>query len=130
MKTKDIKQTTAFKASPRAVFEALMDSEKHAAFTGAPADISREKGGRVRAYDGWIEAENVEIVQDKKIVQAWRGADWPKGSVSKATFAISKTPTGSKLVFTQTGVPIAFFDDISKGWQEHYWSKMKKFLEK
>ena len=31
---KTIRQTATFKASPRAVYEALMDSRKHAAFTG------------------------------------------------------------------------------------------------
>ena len=35
--TKTIEQTVEFSASPHEVYEALMDSEKHSAFTGAKA---------------------------------------------------------------------------------------------
>ena len=42
--TKTIEQTVTIKANPHDVYEALMDSEKHSQFTGAPADI---RGGSV-----------------------------------------------------------------------------------
>ena len=35
--TKTIEQTVTIKASPHDIYEALMDSEKHSRFTGAPA---------------------------------------------------------------------------------------------
>jgi uncharacterized protein YndB with AHSA1/START domain len=44
---KSIEQTVTFDASPEQVFEALMDSKKHSAFTGAAARVSREVGGPV-----------------------------------------------------------------------------------
>lgn len=48
-KTGSIRQTVTLKASPRDVFEMLMDSRKHAKFTGASAIISRTVGGAIRA---------------------------------------------------------------------------------
>jgi uncharacterized protein YndB with AHSA1/START domain len=39
--SKNIRQTTTFKAAPHAVYEALMDAKKHAEFTGGEAKISR-----------------------------------------------------------------------------------------
>lgn len=88
MKTKTIRQIVVFKASPHDVYEALMDSKKHSKFTGAKAIISREVGGKINAYDGYIEGVNVELVPDKKIVQKWRGSDWPEGHYSTATFEL------------------------------------------
>ena len=38
--TKDIHHTVKIKARPSVVYEALMDSKKHTAFTGAPAKIT------------------------------------------------------------------------------------------
>jgi hypothetical protein len=33
----------------------------------------------------FLTAFNVEIVANRRIVQAWRGSDWPKGAYSIAT---------------------------------------------
>ncbi len=70
--SKPIKQSVTFKASPHAVYEALMDSKKHSAFTGGKASISRVVGGKYTAYDNYVNGKNIELVPDKKIVQSWR----------------------------------------------------------
>ena len=129
MKTKTIKQTVTFKTTPYEVYEALMDSKKHTVFTGSKAKISRKVDGKFTAYDGWIEGKNLELVKDKKIVQAWRGADWGKGQFSKAIFLLTKIKAGTKLAFTQTGVPAEHAKAISDGWHEHYWEPIKEMLE-
>ncbi|MBI4044455.1 MAG: SRPBCC domain-containing protein, partial [Candidatus Diapherotrites archaeon] len=121
MKTKTIKQIIEFQAGPHEVFEALMDSKKHSAFTSSKCRIGMETGEKFSAYDGYIYGENLEIVADKKIVQSWTCTDWPLGHFSKATFEVKKTKNGARLSFTQTGVPEDFFEEISQGWHEHYW---------
>ena len=130
IKTKTIKQEVIFKASPHEIFEMLMDSKKHSKFTGAKAKISRKVGGKISAYGDYIEGKNIEIIPDKKIVQKWRGNEWPLWHFSIAKFEMKKSKNGTKLIFTQTGVPAEHSSDISKGWKEHYWTKMKKMLEK
>ena len=45
MDTKTVKQTVTFKASPHDVYEALMDSKKHAKFTGDKAIDQPESRG-------------------------------------------------------------------------------------
>lgn len=128
---KTIKQTVTFiGVNPHEVYETLMDSKKHGAFTGEKANISREIGGTSSAYSGWIEAINVELIADKKIVQAWRGNDWLKGHYSIATFDLVKWGKDTKLIYTQIAVPESKYDDIASGWKEYYWEKMKKVLEK
>ena len=131
LSTKTIEQTVTFDASPHDVYEALMDSEKHSQFTGAAASISREVGGSITAYDGYISGINIQLIPDTRIVQSWRGNDegWPPGHHSTATFTFEKAESGTRLTFVQSGVPEGTFDDIDQGWKDHYWAKMKPFLE-
>ena len=130
MQSKDIKQTASFKASPHEVYDALMDSKKHSTFTGSAATISRKVGGNISAYDGYIEGKNLELVPNEKIVQSWRGSDWPEGHFSKVTFVLHKTSTGTKLSFLHEDVPAEFYKDIRQGWIDYYWAPMKEMLEK
>jgi activator of HSP90 ATPase len=69
-------------------------------------------------------------VPDKKIVQSWRGSDWPKGHFSKAIFSLKKIKNGTRLTFTQSGVPDQHYRDIRQGWRDYYWKPMKEMLEK
>ena len=130
METKIVKQTATFKASPHEVYEALMDSKKHAKFTGDKATISRKIGGKFSTFDGYSEGINLELIPDNKIVQTWRASDWPEGHYSKVTFSFKEIPGGTRLTFTQTGVPAKQYDDISQGWRDYYWAPMKEMLEK
>ena len=130
METKAIKQTVTFKASPHDVYEALMDSKKHAKFTGDKATISQKVGGKFSAFDGYSEGTNLELIPDNKIVQTWRASDWPEGVYSKVTFSFKEIAVGTRLTFTQIGVPVKQYDEIAQGWRDYYWAPMKEMLEK
>ena len=130
MASKSIKQTVTFKASAHQVYEALMDSRKHAQFTGGKASISRKVGGKFSAFDGYAEGVTLELVPDEKIVQTWRASDWPAGIYSRVTFAIKEVKGGARLTFTQSGVPEEQYEDVSQGWKDYYWGPMKQMLEK
>lgn len=130
MNTKSIKESVIIKANPHDVYEALMDSKKHAKFTGGKASISREVGGKFSAFDGYAEGVNLELVPDKKIVQTWRAEDWPEGHYSKATFSLNKVEGGTRLTFTQTGVPEEQQEAVAQGWRDYYWTPLKEMLEK
>jgi len=129
METKDIRQTVQFSAEPHDIYMALMDSKKHSSFTGGRASISRRAGGKITAYDGYIEGKNLELETDKKIVQSWRASDWPEGYFSRVSFIISKTAKGSELSFLHEGVPLEFYKSIRQGWIDYYWNPMKEMLE-
>ena len=128
--SKLIRQSVTFNATPHAVYEALMDSRKHARFTQAPAKISRKVGGAISAYGDYITGSNLELVPDQKIVQAWHASEWPEGHMSRATFKLAPVPGGTRLTFTHSGVPDAFVDDIRQGWIDSYWVPMKAMLNK
>jgi hypothetical protein len=50
MQTKTLQQTVTFKASPREVYDMLMDSKKHRPLSGEPAKISKKVGGKFTAW--------------------------------------------------------------------------------
>jgi activator of HSP90 ATPase len=125
-----IKQKIMFKVSPHEVYEALMNSEKHSAFCGSPAKISRKVGGKFESYGGYIKGENLELVEDKKIVQTWIGSDFPEGAVSKVTFYIKSDGNDRTVLdFKHENVPEENVEAIEKGWKEHYWDKLQRFFE-
>jgi len=127
---KTIKQSVTLKATAHEIYEALMDSRRHSEFTGEEANISREIGGRFTAYGEYIEGVNLELIPDKKIVQTWRASDWPEGHYSKVTFSLEEVKDSTRLVFTQTGVPEEYYDDVSQGWRDWYWTPMKEMFER
>lgn len=130
IKTKNIKQVVAFAATPKEIYSMLMDSKKHAKFTGEKAKISAKVGGKISAYGGWIEGKNLKLIPNRLIVQAWRGKDWPKGHYSKVMFLLTETKKGTTLTFGHTGVPVNRYPGINKGWKTEYWAKMKRQLAK
>ncbi len=128
IRTKDLKQGAVFRATPHEVYEMLMDSRKHSAFSGDKARISRKVGGSFTAYGGWIKGKNLKLTKDKEIVQRWRGEDWPKDHYSTVNFLLKRSSSGTKLIFLQTGIPADKYSDISSGWKESYWEKMRAAL--
>jgi activator of HSP90 ATPase len=126
---KNIKQIVILNTNPTEVYSLLMDSKKHSAFTGAPAMISKKIGGKVTCYDSYIEAINIELVKDKRIVQAWRGSDWNMGEWSLVIFNLKKEGKNTLLSFEHIGIPDIHAASIKNGWTEHYWSKMKSYIK-
>ncbi len=131
MRTRTIRQQVTFKgATPHELYEWLMDSKKHSEFTGQKAVISRKVGGKFTAGSGWMEGVNLELVQDKLIVQTWRANDdaWPEGHYSTVRFRFTKTKDGTRLDFLHSGVPATAYADIRDGWREYYWKPLKLAL--
>jgi uncharacterized protein YndB with AHSA1/START domain len=66
MNTKTLRQSVLLRATPHEVYEAIMDSKKHAEFTHSPAIIDRKVGGEFSAFDGWASGTTLELIPDKK----------------------------------------------------------------
>lgn len=125
---KTIRQSVTIRASPAKVYAVLMDPKRHGRLTGGKAIISQKIGGRFSTFDGYAEGVHLELQKSKKIVQSWRASDWPANHYSKATFALRKVPGGTRLTFTQTGVPNNQYASIKQGWTEYYWTSLKELF--
>ncbi len=124
-----IKQTALIRgANPHDVFETLMDAKRHGALEGGqPVKMSRRVGGAWSVGHD-LEGKNLAIAKDRKIVQSWRANNWPAGVYSKATFALAKARGGTRITFTQTGVPSEFFGETNAGWRDYYWTPLRKLF--
>jgi uncharacterized protein YndB with AHSA1/START domain len=124
-----IKEEIVIAASPDRVYDALLDSTQFAEFTHMPAAIDRKTGGAFTCFNGMIEGRNVELVEDKRIVQAWRAASWPPGVFSIVRFELVPEGAGTRLTMTHSnyeeGEPRA---SLERGWPAHYWEPLKKYL--
>jgi predicted ester cyclase/uncharacterized protein YndB with AHSA1/START domain len=130
MRTRTIVHEVTFSASPKEVFEVLMDPVKHSRATGSPAEIDRRAGGRFVQNNGGHWGTTLELREPERIVQAWHARNWPEGAVSEVTFTLTSLAGGRRtlLSLVHTGVPEDHFDDVSRGWQRIYWTKMATFF--
>ena len=107
-----------------------MNPKAHSAFTGSEVTMSTKINGKFRVFDGYCSGYNIELVEGKKIVQAWHFEEegWPEDHFSVCTFVFEKLGKKTKLSFTQTGVPEHKVDALKDGWKNYYWEPMKAFL--
>jgi uncharacterized protein YndB with AHSA1/START domain len=135
-----IHQETLYKASRKRVFDALtytsqFDKIIHIAsgmdttsLGNEPTAISREVGGKFIIFGGHIIGQQIELVPNERIVQAWRVVDWGPGIYSIAKFELVEQGTGTKVIFDHTGFPQGKGEHLAAGWKSHYWEPLEKFL--
>jgi len=123
-----IHQEIDFNATPQKLYEALLNSKQFAEFSGRPAEINREIGGAFSLFKGHIVGRNVELVPNERIVQAWRGVTWPEGAYSIVRFGLNPQRSGTHLVFDHIGFPEVLHDHLASGWDQNYWSLLKKYF--
>ncbi|MHA1914157.1 MAG: SRPBCC family protein [Promethearchaeota archaeon] len=130
--TKVIEEEVLIKSTAHEIYEAFMDSKIHSKFTESKAIISREVGGNYSVFEGALNGKNVELIQDKKIVQTWRseGENWEKGYYSTITLILEPVDEGTLIKFKHTDVPEGAYESVKEGWTTYYWDPLKELLEK
>ena len=129
MKTKNIHQTIILKASSKEVYHALMNSRLHSKITGSKAVIATKVGGTFSIWEGGVNGINLALEPDKRIVQAWRTEEWPKGHYSVADFSLAKKRRGTELVLDHYGIPVEDYKNIAANWETCYWIPLRKMFE-
>jgi activator of HSP90 ATPase len=130
MKTKTIRQTVMFNASPKQVYDMLMDAATHSAITQSKVTMSAKVRGKFSVFDGYCHGYHIELVQGKKIVQAWHFEEdgWPEDHFSICTFSFKPIGSKTKLTFEQREIPAHKASALSAGWKKYYWTPIKKLL--
>jgi len=79
----------------------------------------------------YIKGKILHLKSNKMIVQTWRASDWTKedpDSVLILTFSKNEDET-TLMTMVHANVPDNKFEELKKGWKEHYWSKWKKYIK-
>jgi len=117
-----------FKASPQRFCQAIMDAKQFAAFSGMPAEIDAKPGGAFTLFGGMIVGRTIELVENERIVQAWRPTHWDGGVYSLIHFELKPRGGEMTLAFDHTGFPAGDYDSLDEGWHIHYWEPLRKSL--
>jgi len=126
-----ITQTVMVKASPLEVYDALVDSKKHAEVTGSPATISARVGGKFSTWDGYIFGKNLELEPGKKITQEWTTTEWPEGyPPSRLEITLTRKTAGTELKMVHSNVPAEQRDEYEGGWRSFYWDPLQTYFAK
>ncbi|MEH6937718.1 SRPBCC family protein [Bacillus sp. JJ664] len=126
-----IHQENIFNVSPNEIFQILTESNKFSELTGgAPTEIHNEAGGSFSLFGGMIHGRNIELVENKLIVQAWRAGNWNEGVYSLVRFELKEHESGTMVILDHTGFPEGQDEHLSIGWIENYWKPLKKYISK
>jgi uncharacterized protein YndB with AHSA1/START domain len=125
----NIHHEVTFAATPAQVFRVLADPARFAEVTGAPATGSASEGGAFTAFGGHITGRHVELVPDRRVVQAWRAKTWPEGTYSVVRFELRPEAGGTRLVFDHDAFPEDMKEHLSKGWEDNYWKAIGKLAQ-
>jgi len=124
-----IHQEVMFEASPNRIYEALTDAAQFSKVSGgAPTEMTPEAGGSFSCFGGMILGKYMELVPNKRIVQAWRVANWAEGVYSLAKFELEGEGSETRLTFSHIGFPEGQEAHLAPGWHTNYWEPLKKYL--
>jgi activator of HSP90 ATPase len=123
-----IRQDVTIAASAKRIYQALLDPRQFSAFTGAGTEIDAIPGGAFSCFGGMIIGRNIELVAERRIVQAWRAANWPGGVYSLVRFDLEASGPETKLTLQHIGFPEDAGDHLASGWHKMYWEPLKTYL--
>lgn len=117
-------------ASPSRVYSVLLDQKLFTAFSGASAQIDAQPGGALSLFQGHppllgVTGRILELVPDKRIVQAWRAGEWAPGEYSIVRFELAEKDQGTRIVFDQAGTVSV---PGPGAWNKMYWDPLQKYL--
>ncbi len=125
-----IEQSEEIPAPPHDVYDALIDGETHARFTGSPAMSDPRVGGKMTAHGEYISGKYLELDRPRRIVQTWRTSEWPDGyDDSQLDISLSPSAKGTLLRMVHTKVPASLAPNYDSGWKEHYWQPLREHFE-
>lgn len=120
---------TIMKASPDNIYNAWLDSEKHSLMTGGEAKISAAIGENFKAWDGYIEGQNLTLEPNIRIKQSWRTIEFQDDEVdSIVEITLRKIEGGTEITLVHTMLP-EHGKQYLKGWDENYFQPMKIYFE-
>lgn len=112
--------------SPERIYAAWMDAAGHSEMTGGGAEVDPRVGGRFTAWDGYIEGTTLELEPTRRIVQAWRSADFPEDAPDSRLEVLLHPEAGGTLVeLVHSDIPDGQGPNYAQGWEDFYFTPMR-----
>jgi hypothetical protein len=128
-----IQQSVVLPARAEALFKMYLDPPAHAEFTGFPVLISGDVGAPFHAFNKQISGQTLAIVRPFLIVQSWRSVkfheDDPDSTLFLSFTPEPRNPRHGRIDLVHLDVPDHDFQDVTEGWETHYWKPWRTYLE-
>ena len=123
---KEYKGYFTITAEPEMVWNALTREATIMLWTGARAEMKPEVGFEFSMWDDDIVGKNLEIEENRRLVQEWY---FDEDSESIVTLILHPHKKGTSLEVRHTGIPEEYYENISEGWAEVYAASLQDFFE-
>jgi uncharacterized protein YndB with AHSA1/START domain len=123
---KDIKRYYILNAEPKDVFNALTNKKMLEIWTGETAEMEPVSGSGFSLWDGSITGVNVDIEENRKIVQRWFFGEDEEESL--VTLKIHPHKKGTSVELIHTNIPEEAFENISDGWDNDYFGALNELF--
>jgi len=124
---KDFHKYYILPAEPQDVFAAITNPFTIELWSGYKAVMDTNDGTEFSLWEGDITGKNLEILEDKKVVQEWYFGDQKEKSI--VTIKLFEHKKGTQVELKHINIPDEIFDNITEGWNEYYFGAIKDFLE-
>ncbi|MGD0319151.1 MAG: SRPBCC domain-containing protein [Nitrososphaerales archaeon] len=126
-----IRQKVLIEAGPEEVYDAYVNLERHAEFTGSPAIGTPRVGGRFTAWDGYILGKFLVLESGKRVVHEWKTTEWPAGyPPSLVELTLKEKGKKTELTMVHSRVPAEQAEEYAQGWKDYYWEPLKEYFRK
>lgn len=132
--------TVTIHAKAETIYKTWLSSAGHSALTGSPAKIDGTVDGDFAAWDGYIQGMFLELDENKRILQAWRTAEFPpEAEDSIVEILLEEKITGLEmprkargystlLTLKHSNIPKGQADGYKKGWEDFYFKPMREYF--
>ena len=111
------------------LYNAWLNSEEHAAFTGASAEITPSVGGEFSAWDGYIQGKTLLLEPFQRIAQSWRTSDFPSNAPdSQLEVLFEADGEQTHLTLNHTNIPDGQGPEYRQGWVDYYFEPMQAYF--
>ncbi|KAH3765350.1 inner centromere protein [Pelomyxa schiedti] len=127
---KDLHMTERFRASPKNLYDLLLDPQRLSMLTGGQAIMEPRVGGKFVYFGGAVTGEILELIPEQRIKQTWRFSTWPGSHNSVVTIELSPSKEFdiTTLTLHQVGIPSEDLERTQHGWRENFWERIKKMF--
>ncbi|MCG8476798.1 MAG: SRPBCC domain-containing protein [Cytophagales bacterium] len=122
---KDYKKYYIIPAEPEEVYLALTTPTALELWTREEAVMSTVPESEFSLFGGSIVGKNLEFEKNKKIVQEWYFGEQEEKSI--VTIKLHPSKKGTSVELRHANIPDEAFEDITEGWDFHYFALLHDF---
>jgi len=126
---KNYKTYFQIKADVQDVFTALTNPFTIELWSGNKAVMTQNVGDEFSLWDGDIIGKNLEVIENKKLVQQWYFGEEDEAEPSIVTLTLWPKNSQTSVELNHTNIPDEAYDNIVEGWNEAYLGAIKVLLE-